>query len=213
MSAALPPALEALAFRWPAQVPGCTCVICNRATAGPKESFPYPSPFVPYRLMRWDGVQEREPTDAERADFNAQYPALAFSRTAEQGGKLPTPWIRACLKLLKQLTKLKSAQVFLRPVDPVALNIPDYPTIIKHPRDFSTIEAKLLATEAAAQAAEIGDPQARPQDGTTYATPEEFASDVRMIFRNAFLYNREDHFVRVYAKEVSIKFESGYAQL
>jgi len=209
-------ATDALAFRWPKKVPGCSCPICLRFGAAEADAeAEYPSPFTQYRLVRMDGWQEREPTDEERAQFNAQYPALAFSRTAEQpGGKLGTPWIKACLKLIRQLQKLKPAGPFLKPVDVVALNIPDYPLIVKHPMDLATVEAKLTATEARAASAEIGDAAAAPPaDGTTYASPDEFASDVRMIWRNCYLYNKAEHAVTAWAKELSIKFEQGFLQL
>lgn len=85
--------------------------------------------------MHLDPVQgiEREPTDAERAEFNRLYPSMAFSRTASEGGKMETPWVKLCLKLIRKIQKEKMAPPFKEPVDYVKLNIPDYPTIIKHP--------------------------------------------------------------------------------
>jgi hypothetical protein len=35
-----------------------------------------------------------------------------------------------------------NANIFDKPVDPVALNIPDYPTIIKNPMDLGTINLR-----------------------------------------------------------------------
>ncbi|OAD78554.1 hypothetical protein PHYBLDRAFT_104245, partial [Phycomyces blakesleeanus NRRL 1555(-)] len=58
---------------------------------------------------------------------------------------------------------------FLAPVDIVALHIPDYPTIVKHPMDLSTIERKLNQGE--------------------YDTPDDFEADVRLMFKNCYLYN------------------------
>lgn len=56
----------------------------------------YPSPFARYKLVRVEGYAERDPTDEEREAFNAQYPAAAFSRQADQpGGKVATPWVKA----------------------------------------------------------------------------------------------------------------------
>lgn len=208
----LPAAVEQLSFRYPQSVPGCACIICTRA--GIPTDTNYPSPFAEYKLVRVEGYTEREPTDEERAQFNAQYPALAFSRTsAEAGGKLATPWVKLCQKLIRGLMKLKSAAAFCNPVDPVKLNIPDYLSIVKHPMDFSTIDAKLTATEAAAAAAEVGDAPITASDGTTYRSPDDFASDVRMVFRNAFLYNKPENVVAIWAKEMSIKFEQGWSQL
>ena len=79
--------------------------------------------------------------------------------------------------------------------------------------DLATAEAKLLATEARATAAEVGNAAAAPADGSFYSVPEDFASDMRMIFRNAFLYNKPDNFVVIAARELSVKFEQGWAAL
>jgi hypothetical protein len=45
-----------------------------------------------------------------------------------------------CLKIIKALKSHKSAYAFLEPVDTVALNIPDYYTVITRPMDLGTIE-------------------------------------------------------------------------
>ncbi len=58
---------------------------------------------------------------------------------------------------------------FLKPVDHVALDIPDYPLIIKEPMDLSKVEKKLRSG--------------------LYANPMQFATDMRKIWANAILYN------------------------
>ena len=55
--------------------------------------------------------------------------------------------LRQCNSLLKPLLKMDGAPAFLRPVDPVAMNLPDYLDIIKHPMDLGTIEKKLIKME------------------------------------------------------------------
>lgn len=52
-------------------------------------------------------------------------------------------WVKSCLKILRALKKQKQATPFLKAVNPLLLNLPDYHTIIKHPMDFETIENKL----------------------------------------------------------------------
>ena len=49
-----------------------------------------------------------------------------------------------CFRLHMKLMNHKWASPFLHPVDPVALHIPDYFSIIKNPMDFGTIYARLL---------------------------------------------------------------------
>jgi Bromodomain/Bromodomain extra-terminal - transcription regulation len=80
--------------------------------------------------------------------------------------------MKKCFKVLSQLQKQEAAYPFLKPVDYVALGIPDYPDIIKEPIDLSKVE-KRLRTGA-------------------YKTPLQFAADVRKIWSNAILYNKPD---------------------
>ena len=51
--------------------------------------------------------------------------------------------LRQCTELLKPLLKMDVAKPFLEPVDPVALQLPDYHTIIQRTMDFGTIQRKL----------------------------------------------------------------------
>lgn len=53
------------------------------------------------------------------------------------GGAFPE-----CVKMLNSLMNNKTAAPFLQPVDPIALGIPDYPTIITRPMDLSTIQVR-----------------------------------------------------------------------
>jgi bromodomain-containing factor 1 len=58
---------------------------------------------------------------------------------------------------------------FLQPVDPVAMGIPEYPTIVKRPMDLSTIKANLA-------------------DGI-YEDPIEVNQDVKLMLRNCNSFN------------------------
>ena len=99
-----------------------------------------------------------------------------------------------CSDLLRELMKYVSAQWFSEPVDPIRMNIPDYPTIIKEPMDFRTIRNNL--------------------DTGVYDTPEKFASDMRLVFKNAITYNHmKDSPVHIAARELSSKFEDKYRAL
>ena len=42
--------------------------------------------------------------------------------------------------VLRKVKGLQAARMFAKPVDAVALNIPDYYIVIKNPMDLSTIE-------------------------------------------------------------------------
>ncbi len=47
------------------------------------------------------------------------------------------------MRVMRKLMRRKSAWPFLEPVDPVALNIPDYPDVVKHPMDLSLCKVLL----------------------------------------------------------------------
>ena len=99
---------------------------------------------------------------------------------------------RQCSQLLEKLINQPRAyDYFYTPVDPIALGIPDYFTVIKQPMALETIENKLSC----------GD----------YSTPEEFAADVRLVFTNAMTYNRApDHPVHEAARDLLAVFEEKY---
>ena len=77
--------------------------------------------------------------------------------------------MRKCLKILSLLKKHQFSFPFLKPVDPLALQVPDYFDIVKEPMDLGTVERNL-------------------RNGL-YGMPSQFSSDVRKIWNNSFLYN------------------------
>ncbi|CAF1004164.1 unnamed protein product [Adineta steineri] len=85
--------------------------------------------------------------------------------------------LRAHLEpVIHKMIACEDSHPFRQPVDPVALNILDYPSIIKHPMDISTMHNKLLHGE--------------------YRTPLQFCDDAWLMFNNAWLYNKKT--TRVY---------------
>lgn len=103
----------------------------------------------------------------------------------------PSSNMLRCLDILKDLSKQPQAMWFNEPVDYIKLNIPDYPTIIKEPMDFRTIRLNL--------------------ERNAYKSPEEFAENVRLTFRNAITYNSlRDNPVHIAAREMSNRFEEKY---
>ncbi|KAE9591361.1 hypothetical protein Lal_00038649 [Lupinus albus] len=92
-----------------------------------------------------------------------------------------------CATILKSLISHPYSWVFSKPVDPVALNIPDYFTIISHPMDLGTIKSNL--------------------EKNIYSGIEEFASDVRLTFSNAMTYNPPSNDVHLMAKELNKIFD------
>lgn len=101
--------------------------------------------------------------------------------------------MKKCQMVLKKMQAHNSAGPFLEPVDPKALNIPDYPLIVKEPMDLSTVEKKL-------------------KDGL-YANPAAFGADMRKIWYNAFLYNPEGSPIREMTKRMSDFFDKNFKDI
>ncbi|KAF7320222.1 Bromodomain-containing protein [Mycena kentingensis (nom. inval.)] len=106
---------------------------------------------------------------------------------------------RFCLSTIRSLKKLKDAPPFLLPVDPVALGIPHYPTIVRNPMDLTTIERKVVA-------ANPGKPDPNPAN-PRYANTDEFISDVRLIIKNCILFNGAEHPVTAMVHRVEEVFD------
>lgn len=117
----------------------------------------------------------------------------AIPSVSERSHRLPTG-LKKCGDLLKDISKHPRAFWFLEPVDHIKLNIPDYPKIIKHPMDFSTIKDNL--------------------EQGIYSSVDGFAEHMRLVFRNAITYNTApDSAVNMAAKEISSKFEEKFKNI
>lgn len=94
---------------------------------------------------------------------------------------------RQCKKIIEELMKHEFSEPFLRPVDPVALKIPDYLLIIKKPMDLGTIKQNL--------------------ENDRYSSIKEFSDDTRLIWQNAMSYNHPKSGIYKMAQTLSIVFE------
>lgn len=112
---------------------------------------------------------------------------------------------RFCLSTIRSLKKLKDASAFLHPVDPIALNIPHYPSIIKNPMDLGTIERKLMSSSPAK-------PDPNPNN-PRYNSADEFIADVRLVFTNCLTFNGPDHVISVAGKHLETVFDKQIKQL
>ena len=103
--------------------------------------------------------------------------------------------LRFCQSVIKELQKKAHESYsfpFLHPVDPVALQIPDYPKIIKHPMDIGTIDQKLKDQQ--------------------YATADEFYADVKLVFKNCYKYNGMDSPVSQMGKKLEQVFDKKWIE-
>ncbi|KXS15137.1 Bromodomain-domain-containing protein [Gonapodya prolifera JEL478] len=129
-------------------------------------------------------------------------PAREIGRTQEQNTAvldtqpsrdqpLAPPELNFCRSLLLHISSQGSAAVFREPVDAVRLNIPTYHSIVKKPMDLATLGRNL--------------------ENGQYATVDEFASDMRLIFSNAVLFNGPSHPISSNAETLRAMFEKDVA--
>lgn len=103
--------------------------------------------------------------------------------------------LKFCESVVTEMMKSKHAKFsypFLKPVDPVALNIPQYLKIIKKPMDLGTVEKNL-------------------KDGN-YQTAKDFYTDVMLMFNNCYKFNPETDDVHKMGKTFQQVFDSLWAQ-
>lgn len=120
-------------------------------------------------------------------------PPEGFEGQKEKRQKIDRKGSTQCAAILKCLMSYPYSWVFNKPVDPVALNIPDYFTIITKPMDLGTISSKLKKN--------------------VYSCVEEFAADVRLTFSNAMTYNPPHNDVHMMAKELNQIFDSKWKDM
>lgn len=84
-------------------------------------------------------------------------------------------------------------------MDPVALNLPDYLTVVSHPMDLGTITKRL---------------EACPGKGVSryYKSVLEFRDDMRLVWANCRAYNRPGQDVRIMGDFLSEMWERKWCQ-
>jgi hypothetical protein len=127
----------------------------------------------------WATLLLDSPTQCNLPDDRTVYTIQQFDYDST------SPAFRECRAIVKFLEKHAKAGPFLEPVDPVALYIPTYPSVVKHPMDISTLSLKL----------ENGDYSIIPPSKFSSRSPISrmlngpFRKDVELIFNNAMLFN------------------------
>ena len=94
------------------------------------------------------------------------------------------------MPVLKKLMEAQYGPWFSEPVDPIKLNIPDYPTIVKRPMDLGTIKRRL-------------------DSGSHYRTFHDFQVDVDLVWYNARLYNPQDHQVH----QIAVQYQRNFREM
>lgn len=102
--------------------------------------------------------------------------------------------LRFCLNTIKELMSKKHYAInfpFLAPVDTVALKIPKYNEIIKEPMDLGTIQNKLTNNQ--------------------YENGFEFEKDVRLVFKNCYIFNPEGSDVNILGRRLESVFNKKWS--
>jgi E1A/CREB-binding protein len=111
----------------------------------------------------------------------------------QEGMKVTASKIKElCIPLLDNMMKAPNGFIFSQPVDPIALNIPDYYEIVKIPMDLGSVKKRL----------EVGG----------YRDYKNFARDVQLVFDNAMLYNPRDCDVHKIANNFKRDFNRNFKQ-
>ena len=189
---AAPVKVDPEVFVPPPARPGCDCQVCNPPgyTGQPEapNSRDRLSPHQAYKLVKLEPDGTRRPlSNQEIKEFEKSHAGQCEWNSSRGGQK---QWQKQCLAIIKKLrSQRKQAWAFNEPVDPVALNIPDYPDIIKHPMDLATLENTLVSG--------------------AIETPDQFVAQMRTIFRNCYVYNKPGQVDLVYesAEKLSLSFE------
>ncbi|KAJ5739826.1 hypothetical protein N7533_012610 [Penicillium manginii] len=118
-------------------------------------------------------VIRRDSTNPDGRPKRSIHPPKRDLPYATKPKKKKYQWeLRFCQEALEELWKPKyslNAIPFYAPVDPVALNIPTYHSIIKKPMDMTSIKSKLTTGQ--------------------YENSKEFEADVRLMFKNCYRFN------------------------
>ncbi|KAG1137208.1 hypothetical protein G6F37_010855 [Rhizopus arrhizus] len=168
-----------------------------------KTSEPSRSPYVEYDKEEGSAKKKQKTNSKEtfalisediRPKRKAQAPTKEYPEIKRNPRKNDAQ-LKFCVQALKELKKSKYRDInypFLHPVDVVALNIPDYVDIIKHPMDLSTIEKKL-------------------NDGE-YVEPKDFEEDIKLMFNNCYLYNPPSLPIHKMGRQLEKVFDEKWAQ-
>lgn len=103
----------------------------------------------------------------------------------------PKAWVERARTVLSSVMKHPLAIAYFNfPVDPVALNLPDYFTIIKCPMDLGTVTKRLA--------------------GGAYPNPQVMLSNVRLVWDNCRAYNDPSSEVCAAAFTLETQFEAAW---
>ena len=137
--------------------------------------------------------------DSNMADGRPKRQIVPTKRNQEYQGGRPKKkkyelQLKFCDEVLKEIMNPRlwaMNQYFTYPVDPVALNIPTYFTIIKKPMDLGTVQTKL--------------------QNNVYEKAKDFEEDVHLVFKNCYKFNPEGDHVNQSGHQLEELFDKKWA--
>ncbi|KAL4872943.1 Bromodomain-containing protein [Aspergillus spectabilis] len=138
----------------------------------------------------------RDSTNADGRPKRSIHPPKRDLPYSTKPKKKKYQWeLKFCQEVLDELHKHKHfiyVSPFYYPVDPVALNIPTYHSVIKKPMDLSTVQSKLHTGQ--------------------YENAKEFETDVRQIVKNCFKFNLKGDPTYIAGEKLEEIFNSKWSQ-
>ena len=125
-------------------------------------------------------VSSSQIDDSNQHDVQTDQTAIDQQPTDQKDPLLVKDQLKFMSNLIRNMKKKKDAVLFLQPVDPVALNIPTYFTVVQHPMDISTIEKQY----------------------SNYEGYEKVKEHLDLMFDNCLLFNGQDSPVSMIAKNL-----------
>lgn len=101
--------------------------------------------------------------------------------------------LQKCASILKSMKEKHEAGPFLEPVDWEYYGLTDYPEVIKKPMDLGTVTTNLESGQ--------------------YSTVEKFQADVRLVWKNAMMYNQPGSEIYTTAEKLSQAFEKKMSKI
>ena len=110
-----------------------------------------------------------------------------------------SPAFEACRSIVDYLKRLSKAEIFMDPVDPVALGIPTYFSIVKRSMSISVLEANL--DQGLYSKIQVG-PTTGGKSAVARMLNGPFKEDALLIFDNATLFNPPDDWIHLTAVHI-----------
>jgi len=143
-------------------------------------------PSIPSQSPK--GITDRSHRAVKKRKIDSDNIIVGDIKDSDEELQLPIELYNHCHSILEDLMNHKYSHPFNQPVDPVALKIPDYFDVIKHPMDFGTISKQFKKN--------------------LYNSEEDFEKDILLVFDNAMIYNASGSDVYVMAQTLKKVFKN-----